>query len=275
MKTLVSCIVALIAATSTLIVYYYNTSLGMIQTVLFLGIAIAIFVVFSLKNQRIKENLSRAQKYFEKKGGAIDFPMATVITDAEGYILWYNDFFANEVIGNTVLPSGNIDDILNSTTPSAITAMEHGADIAYGEKKFTVYAESLNEDKPTFCLFFIDNTELKNISEEYYNTRPAIMQLKIDNLEEVYQNYKNSECEMISGELEHILEAWACEYPCLFRRVSSGKYFCIIEERGLAKLCEKKFDVLKQIREYKFEESERSVDITLSIGVGRGKTMLE
>ena len=274
MKTLVSCIVALVAAASTLVMYYYNTTLGMVQTVLVLILGFAALFVFVIKTKKLRENVQRASKYFENPGGVADFPMPAVITDNDGSIVWYNEYFATEVLGDRVIRTGNIEELLGISSFLSIFTTSNGMDIVYDERKYTVYAEAIGGgDKPTYCFFFIDNTELKNVAEEYHNTRPVVVQLKIDNLDEVYQNYKNSECEVISGELEHILEAWANEYPCVFRRVSSGKYVCVMEERGLADICAKKFDVLKKVRDYKYAGIDKGVDITVSIGVGRGATM--
>lgn len=276
MKTLVSCIVALVAAASTLIMYYYNTTLGIVQTILVLVLGFAALYTFVIKTQRLRENVQRASKYFANPGGVADFPMPAVITDNDGSIVWYNEFFSTEVLGDRVITTGNIEELLGVSSFLSVFTASKGMDIVYDERKYTVYAEAIGGvDKPTYCFFFIDNTDLKRIAEEYHNTRPVVMQMKIDNLDEVYQNYKNSECEVISGELEHILEAWANEYPCVFRRVSSGKYVCVMEERGLSDMCAKKFDVLKKVRDYKYGGIDKCVDITVSIGVGRGATMTE
>ena len=57
------------------------------------------------------------------------------------------------------------------------------------------------------------------------------------------------------------------------KKLSSDRYYVIMEERGLQEIMEKKFDILKKVREYKFGES--LVEMTVSIGAGRGRSLPE
>ncbi|MCR4747405.1 MAG: DHH family phosphoesterase [Clostridiales bacterium] len=271
-KTVFPAVCILAAAASTVYLFTLNYTAGMIQAAVLLCLCLAGLIIYAFRTARLKRTVRDTSKYFEDDGRAVR-PFPVVICTEDGSISWFNEQFEKDVLGSETVKSGNVSEFIGDITTESLCAAEAGTSINYAGKKFTVYADKLKEGKSAYCLFFIDNTEIKKLAEEYKYTRPVVLQMKIDNLDEVYQTYKNSECEVISGELEHILEQWASKYPSFFRRVGSGKYVMVMEERGLTEIMEKKFDILKKIRDYKFGES--PIEITLSIGVGYGGSYVQ
>lgn len=268
MKTVISVLCVLAGIASTVAVFYFNTTIGIIQACVFFALMIAAFTVVFLKTRSIKDTARRASKYFEGAGESRNLPVPALIVDGNGNVVWYNRLFESDVLPEDVISSTQLSDIIGDVSFDTLCNSEHGTNIIYDKKNYIVFAERINNGKPAYCLYFIDNTELKFIADEYKKTRPVVVQMKIDNLEEVYQNYKNSECEVISGELERILESWAGKTENIFRRTGSGKYVMITDERGLELMIQKKFEVLKMVRNFKY--GEKPVEITLSIGVGHG-----
>ncbi len=273
MKTIVFYLSVVAALLSTAAMYYFNHTAGLIQAGVVLVLLILTFVAFKLRANKLRESLNIIKKFVDESEKTEKLPMPTVVTDKAGDIVWCNELFLTTLLRENSVNTGNISEIIGGVTPLALAQSADGFDTEYEDRKYTVYSEKVDEEKGLVMSFFIDDTYLKDTAEEYYETRPVVMQLKLDNLDEIYKNYRNSECEVISGELERILEIWAANYPCVFRRVSSGKYVIIMEEKGLQQICENKFDILKKIREYKY--GDKPTEITLSIGVGRGKTMSE
>ena len=273
MKTVFSVICIVAAAISTLYVFSLNYTAGMIQAIVLLCLCLSGLVIYAFKTMSLKKMAKNASEYFTTEGSA-ERPFPAIVCYANGDIAWFNKNFENEVLGDEVVKHGNISEFIGNISLDTICLAQFGMSVNYGDRKYTVYATNIaTEEKPQYCLYFIDNTEIKKLAEEYQYTRPVVLQMKIDNLDEVYQNYKNSECEVISGELERILEQWASGYPSFFRRIGSGKYVMVMEERGLNEIIENKFDILRRIREYKYGDN--PIEITLSIGVGRGPTYLK
>lgn len=273
MRTVFSVVCLLAAAISTLYVFSVDYTAGMIQAIILLCLCLAGLVIYAFKTVSLKKMAKNASKYF-KADGNTERPFPAIVCGADGNIAWFNELFEKDVIGDAAVKNSKISEFVGEVSLKLLCEAQFGTSINYGEKKYTVYATNIaSSDKPQYCLYFIDNTEIKKLAEEYQFTRPAVLQMKIDNLDEVYQNYKNSECEVISGELENILEQWASQYPSFFRRIGSGKYVMVMEERGLQEIIDSKFDILKRIRDYKYGEN--PIEITLSIGVGRGGTYLK
>lgn len=273
MTKVLSILTFLAIAASIVITFTYDVTLGLIQCAVFAVLFIALGIYLKFKSVRLKKQIRAAGKYFENPGITGEFPMPALIADIDGQITWYNEAFEKNVLFDSTIDNANILKLTGGLTPSQIADSTDGVSIEFSDRNYRVYSERFGGEKAIYCLFFIDNTDLVATAKEYKLSRPAVIQMKIDNLDEVYQNYKNSECEVISGEIEHILEAWAVTYPCIFRRNGSGKYLVVMEERGIEMLKENKFNILKQVREYKY--GEKPVKITLSIGIGRGATMAE
>lgn len=273
MKTAFSVLCGLAAVASTVAVFYFNTTIGIIQACIFAALMIAAFIVWFVKTRSIKEMARRASKYFETTGRSDGLPMPALVADENGTVIWFNSLFENEVLPGDVVSNEQLSDILGDIRFEVLCAAEHGTNIVYNSRNYVVFAEKIDDGKSLYCLYFIDNTELKSIAEEYKNSRPVVVQMKIDNLDEVYQNYKNSECEVISGELERILESWAGKTDNVFRRVGSGKYFMITDERGLSVMISKKFEALKMVGDFKY--GDKPVEITLSMGIGHGGNLFE
>lgn len=273
MKTVFSVVCLVAAAISTLYVFSLNYTAGMIQAIVLLCLCLAGLIIYAFKTMSLKKIARNASEFFTADGST-ERPFPAIVCYANGEIAWFNRYFETDVLGEDIVKSGKISEFIGDISLQTLVSAQYGMSVNYGDKKYTVYASNISTpEKPQYCLYFIDNTEIKKLAEEYQFTRPAVLQMKIDNLDEVYQNYKNSECEVISGELERILEQWASQYPSFFRRIGSGKYVMVMEERGLQEIIDKKFDILRRIREYKYGEN--PIEITLSIGVGRGGTYLQ
>ncbi|MBQ2812817.1 MAG: DHH family phosphoesterase, partial [Clostridia bacterium] len=124
-----------------------------------------------------------------------------------------------------------------------------------------------------FALLFSDETEMRKVYYEYRLSRPSVMLMSIDNLDEIEQSYSDGDFDAMRSRAEKLIDTWLGEYGCLIRKLGDGRFVVVCEERDLEKMAEKKFSVLDLIREYEYEE--KLVGITLSIGVGKGKTLRE
>ena len=61
-------------------------------------------------------------------------------------------------------------------------AESDGTDISIDDKKFTVFAA---KTQYAYIVYFVNNTDYKNISKEYEQTRPCVMIAAFDNKEEL------------------------------------------------------------------------------------------
>lgn len=274
MKTVFSVICLLAGAASTVYMFLYgDVRVAMIQAAVLLLLCLIWLILLAFKTATLKKNVKRASRYLENKEGAERRPFPTLVCDGKGEIVWFNELFKFSVLGENLVHTGHIKEFFGDITLDTLILSQDGTSITYNDRKYTVFTDTVDEQKLIYCLYFIDYTELKALADEYKNIRPVVMHIRMDNLDEVFLNYKNSECEVISGEIERILEQWSGEYDGVFRKIGTGKYLMILQERGLLRLEDSKFDILKQVRDYKYGAD--NVGITISIGIGHGGNFAE
>lgn len=271
--SILACLILLAAAASTIVLYTYNTMAGLAQLAVFLVLLIAFVVFWYSKRRYYNAVIRSAEKYFESHGGATSYPVPVAVVGRNGNIVWYNDLFRVTMMGNNLISTGKISEFIGDIPYEEVCRRNGGIDIALDGRMYTVYAGAMDEKTESACFFFIDNTELKRDAGEYRQSKPCVIYMRLDNQEDVFRHYKSSECEAISSGLENIFETWASQYPCIMKKLSSDRYYVIMEERGLNEIMEQKFDLLKKVREYKFGES--LVEMTVSIGAGRGRSLPE
>lgn len=261
------------AAASTVVMFFFNTTAGIVEAVVFGVLFAAVCYAYFSRTFYYKNVIEKANHYFDSNGGSQTYPIPTVVVGVDGAVIWYNKLFRKGIMSETMLQSGSITELIGDVDIASAAADHAPIEITFRDRKYAVYVGTIDQDTRSYCCFFFDNTELEYYAEEYRQTRPSVFLIKVDNLDDVYKTYRNSECEVISGEIETILENWAMGYPCVFRKISGGRFFMVIEESGLEKLIANKFDILKRIRDYRY--SGNPMELTLSIGVGRGNTMRE
>ena len=202
-----------------------------------------------------------------------EFPFPISVIDETGKIMWCNELFNTRLISSNYMEDDNIEQFIPGIDLSELSSLDIIV-TEYNGKKFTIYPSKINSDNcELFCLFFVDDTVLKNTAEEYELSKPTVLHVVIDNIEEVSQNYKDSEVAVINGGLERIIESWIAKFPCIMRKVGNGKFFIVAEERGLQEMIEERFKVLDEIRSFLY--ADKIIGVTLSMGVGRGNSMLE
>ena len=118
-------------------------------------------------------------------------------------------------------------------------------------------------------LYYFENTRLKAIAQEYALSRPVVLTIYIDNLDELSQTSRDSERAQISSRVETVIEDWIGSTTGLMRKYGSGKFIAVVENRHLQQMVDSRFDVLDLVRAVQVGDI---TGVTLSIGVGQGDT---
>lgn len=265
----------IIAMIFTGIMTYYNWQVAIAQVSLIVVIAVVAVLRAKLVNDRLKRTVKKAAEYldYSQKNSLDGFPFPVVVAGENGKILWCNQLFNAKVIVDEHLQSDDIKQFALGMDISELSLIGSSA-AEYKGKKYTLYSNKIvDKNNIMYIVYFVEDTVLKNTAEEYGLSRPAILHIIVDNSEDIFQNYKDSEVAVINGGIEKIIESWTAQFPCVMRKIANGKFFIIVEERGLQRMIAERFKILDEIRA--FEYKEKIIGITLSIGCGRGSTMLE
>ncbi len=131
-------------------------------------------------------------------------------------------------------------------------------DMEYRGRCYTVYTSTVRvRDTALYVLYYVDNTHLKEIAEEYALSRPAVMMVYIDNVEEVMQDIRDSERAQITGRVETILEDWVGATSGILRKYGSDRFMVLLEERHLEQMVAGRFDILDRVRSIRPSEDQR------------------
>ena len=242
----------------------YSYVLSAAQLVLVIGFALAKYIY----HIEVKEKLLHKVKTvtdelnFEHGKAFSVLSVPCIVIEKDGAIIWFNDSFRENF--KELIRKDNIEKLLQGR------GFRLRADNLY----FSVYSNEFNVDGEEFYLLYLfDETELRLIEKEFIDTRPCIMLTVLDNADEVYNNFKESDCAAIFTKTEQMIEQWVGSYGGLCRKYSSSRMMVFIEERAYQRMVNDKFNILDKIRELTYDG--RSTDLTLSIGVGHESDMAE
>ncbi len=267
-------IFVLLLAAVMAVTYFISWQAAVAQAVL-LFVAFAFFAVIDMYKRR---GLSA---YFDKatnvlssllRGSLLDLGIPTVVVDPKGAILWNNEEMSS-VVGHIELYNKNISAVVDGfgmeNYSPAVFSKGQMVHIAGNDGAYLLRMTRVNHGeagKEVFVLYFIDETEKRQIIDAFVNSRPVVALLVLDNVEEIAQHH-TSGYGGIGAEIakaESVISKWADNMNGLLRKYDSGKYMCIFEAQDLAKLKAGRFEILDDIREIVADRT----TLTMSIGVG-------
>ena len=228
-----------------------------------------VYTLFVFKNTKKYVKYLSESLFPDINKNNSEFPLSAVVCDKAGNILWYNKQFCDDIVEGYEINGLSMNDFFEDFSFEKI-ADEKVSDAQFADKKFTAFSVVENN---LMCLYLFDDTYLKNISREYYFSRPFVMLILVDNIEELSRNLTDSKFAMVSGGIESLIEDWLKEESVIFKKIANGNFLVMGEKRNLDNLCENKFSVLGKVRSYTYADN--PVNATLSIGVGSGNSFAE
>ncbi len=248
-----------------------NTALIFLVAFVFVLLANILYSVLSFKATRkyIKEvNKSLSQ---DKIGNVDSFPLPCVMCDKKGNIIWFNKEFGENVITDNQKVS--ISDFFEDFNYYNYLELRT-ANAEFDGRMFTAFITRIkSKTTPMLCFYFFDDTYMKETVTEYNLSRPFVMSIFVDNIDQLYRQLTDSKFALVLSGIESKIEDWLKDEKLILKKTGNGNFFVIGEKRNLDRLCENKFSVLKEVREYKHNNT--PVNATLSIGVGTGSDLSE
>lgn len=207
-----------------------------------------------------------------KSDALIKFPLPVAVTNESGEIIWTNGLFHDDVMKGEECFGKTAAEILEGYDFEKVFA-PGGCEVSCHGGSYAVVATTSAEiGERLYALYFIDRTNERKVEKLYEDSRPAVLSITLDNLEELFANCKESEKSWIKGEVEKLFEDFVAENRAFLKRNSSSKYVAIVEEKYLRKMEEERFSILDRARKILTSEEQ---PVTLSIGVARGEYSLD
>lgn len=200
------------------------------------------------------------------------FPMPAAAFSAAGELVYYNDSFLQDIIDGVEREGAGLSELFSGLTVGELEK-KTCLDVRRGSQQLTAYVNRIPGDVTgTYVLYFCDTTALKEVAAEYRATRPVVLLICIDNLEEVTRELRDSDRARIAGQIETALDDWIAGNGGILRKLSPERLIAVTENRWLTEMTKARFPILDQVRQ---GLDNAPAGITLSIGVGQGKTLLE
>ncbi len=239
------------------------------------AVVLALSIVYSVYSLATTKKLVR-QINKSLKGevkNVQEFPLPVAVCNAYGEIVWYNKNFYSDILEERPSDKFKITEFFKNFSFEYFER-EKSVCTEYNDRCYTVFTTKV-EDKnnPLVAMYFLDDTYFKTTEREYLLTRPYVMHILVDNIDTLYRKYSDSKFALITSGIESILEKWLQNHNVIFKKTANGSFLVIGEKRSLDELCKGKFDVLNDVRAYKYENTE--IGATLSIGVGTGENIFD
>lgn len=261
----------IVSALLTCALIYYNYYIAIVGVLIIAVLCVAGLIIKDMDYRRLQGIVSAFEKKFsaEGKGELASFPMPVVLFDNTDKIIWYNNIFKRVFIKDK--PNGV--DVKQFTSGQGIDIIRENMFIEceYGDKKYTVFSGTTEYKKETvYSLYFVEDTELKNYRSAYEKSRPVVMIISLDGVEDSLRDFRESQQAGILGGVETIVENYFGKYNCISRKLGNNRFIALCEKESFAKMKEDKFSLLAAVRSYTYNG--KAVGITLSIGAGTGES---
>lgn len=270
--SLVFIIVAFVFCAVTL---YYDRNLAIIETVAVLLFAVGKFWYHKAEKEKLLHKIRTVSNELDfSEGKAFEkLSVPCTVIEEDGTIIWFNDSFKKDFLIDENFKENNLKGLLRRDNLEKLL-IGCGFRIKVDSLYFAVYSSEIElGDEKIYLLYFFDETKLRLTEKEYYDTRPSVMLSVIDNADEIYQNFKESDCAAIFSRVEQLIDDWATSHGALCRKFSNARMLIFVEERSLQRMINDKFSILDKVRDFVYEG--KNTDITLSIGVGKEDNLIE
>ncbi len=254
---------------------FYLNQYIIAYTELGLGILLAVLVYFAEK-----KNFNDLKKTVEILNSHIvsgeedrisSIPLPFVICTGKGEIVWYNDLFFENILGDNELTIRQIRTFITDEQLENSCKKGH-FNASFDGKRYTVYLSKLPEKSEIhYALYFIDDTYLKNIADKFDETRPVIMIASVDALDNVSSRISQNAFSTLLGDAERLIISWFTHYMCVLRKTGDGRFFVVAEYKIFEQMKKAGFDILDTVRDYRVEGI--SSGLTLSIGIATGNEL--
>lgn len=232
----------------------------------------AVFVYTFFKYKFVRDDID---KFVQDIGTAvsqihetnmISFPIPIIIYRDNGEIVWLNNAFSELYEDSNQLYGKNITEFIDGFDYTSLTE-DKPVSVVMFDKDYSAYVVKEEQgDEKLFCVYFVEDTELKTYYREYFRTKSTVMIAVIDNYDELVQNAKDGELTQTVSTIEYEISQFAKEYEALICKTERDKYTIVMREEELKKAIDNKFSILDTIRNITVNER---MSATLSIGVAR------
>lgn len=198
-----------------------------------------------------------------ERDSLLNFPAPVIIIDYDGTVIWYNKLFCKQVYSEEEAYGVNISEIVKIDMDKCFSS---DGDLVCIDKKF-YRAKAIHNNTAGMLtmIYFDDVTDYIELEYENRQSHKSVIIIMIDNYDDLLSNLRESEKAHALVEIEKLIENFIDGTTGVSKKMSSDKFWIVLEERYLSKIIENRFKILEEARKISVGEKK---NVTLSIGVG-------
>ena len=173
--------------------------LAIVQLVVVIGFALAKYIYhIEVKEKLLYKVKTVTDELNFEQGKAFEIlSVPCVVIEEDGDIIWLNESFRSTFDITPDYSFTNFKEFIRKDSIDKLLVGK-GYRIKADNMFFSVYSNEFSVDGEKFYLLYLfDETDLRLTEKEYYDTRPCIMLTVLDNADELYNNFKESDCAAI------------------------------------------------------------------------------
>lgn len=256
------------------ILSYYSLPVGIAALAIWCVAVVMTVVIFARYQRWLNRVLIRLTASLDPqhRERLSTYPMPIAAVNEVGDLMYYNDRFRQEVLSGNDALGCSLEKICEGISVDRLN-LQSKLDVKCDNRHFITYVQRLPQERDgAYILYFHDDTQLQAVAAEYTASRPVALLVCIDNLEEATQHLREGERTRIAGQVESLLDEWISRAGGILRKFTNERFMIVIENRHLNVMTKERFPILDRVRT---AFSDLKISLTLSIGVGQGKTMQE
>lgn len=208
------------------------------------------------------------------KDTMVNAPLPMVIFRPETEeIIWSNDKFLQITGERDHLFDRKITDAVPGFDPRWLMEgkTQCPTEVSLGRRRFLIFGHLVRtseKDARSFLAttYWVDVTELADVRDKFYRSRPAILLLVLDSYDEVFKGINANIKSAMLSDINRRLSEWCAPTGGALIAYDRDRWFLLCEEQYLPAMIEKKFDIVDSVREVM---NPNGLPATLSVAVGR------
>lgn len=264
------------------VTFYFSPVVSITEGIVILLLLLYYLITKHRRQQKVTRFLASLNHNITTAGKdtMLNSPFPMVIFRPEsGEVIWSNERFLSI--------SGEREHIFDTHITSAVPDFSSNwliegqtqspTDYTILGRRYNVFGHLVNvgkEGREQFIAttYWLDVTDLTNLRDKYYATRPVVSIITIDNYEDLIRNATDTRRSKVRTGIEREITQWIAPTNGLLCRYDRDRYLFIFEEQYLATYRQNKFTLLEAVQKI---TGPHGISATLSIGIGTGSTFLE
>ena len=242
--------------------------------VLYTGIILYTIWVYNKRKGEVANYINELTISMDSaaKNTLINSPFPLIILETDGTVIWrsskFNKEFANVGINKYIddITKEIKTDIDNNNIPS-IDKMVNIQNKTYhiiGDYVKIKQKDRKKTNKYMTILYFVDKTEVEELTKKYNDSKTCIGIVMIDNYDEIIQRVLPEDKPQLIALIEKKLYDWATKTGGVMIKTERDTFVYVFEQEFLSEMENEKFVILDEIKEIKTKDK---LQITITIAI--------